>query len=277
MKKISTLLLATIISLISNELSAQWCTPNVIPYGPTTPGITEFTLNTIDRVSPDLESPTSNYELTGLSTTLQRQHAYTISIKHTVDALICPDMNLRVWIDYNINGDLDDAGETVLSLDHHAPGTYTASFTVPATATLGETRLRVTAKMSNLGGHTLPSPCNIPPDPIGYHGEIEDFTLEITETTGIDNPDENHSIMSIFPNPASQLTTLTYSLTTNEHVRLEIFNVAGQREMMIADENQMKGDYRYELPLNGLSKGLYVARLNAGDKIYLQHLLVENE
>src|ERR1041385_2942093 len=175
MKKLFTLLSACAISIFN--ASAQWCTPVVQPYGPTTPGITNFTLNDINRNSAAIENPDDGYVLTGLSTTLQRGQTYTISITHTVDFYFCPDMNLRVWLDYNDNGTLDDAGETILTTDHHAAGTYTATFTVPATAHVGVTRLRATAKMSNLGGHTPPTPCNFPLDPVGYHGEVEDYTI----------------------------------------------------------------------------------------------------
>src|SRR6185295_10830948 len=173
MKTTFTFLAMLLISLSSFRSSAQWCTPVVQPYGPTTPGITNFSMNDINRSSEAIENPDDGYVLTGLSTTLHRGQTYTISITHTVDAYICPDMNLRVWIDFNINGTLNDAGETVLTLDHHTAGMYTATFTVPATASVGTTRLRATAKMSNLGGHTPPTPCNFPFDPLGYHGEVE--------------------------------------------------------------------------------------------------------
>jgi len=110
---------------------------------------------------------------------------YTISITHTRDAVIFPDArnNIRVWIDYNNNGTLDDAGETVVSFDQQTFGTTTGSFTVPTTATLGNTRMRVTIKMSDDAGHTLPTPCDNPPDPLGYHGEFEDYTVNIIDST----------------------------------------------------------------------------------------------
>src|SRR6476661_4005211 len=142
MKNTLTILVALILVFFSKPSNAQWCTPIVTPYGPTTPGITNFTLNTINRTSAAIEDPYNGYVLTDLSTTLVRGHTYTISITHTIDQPFCPDMNLRVWIDYNVNYTLDDPGETVLTTDHHLAGTYTATFTVPLTAPLGSTRLR---------------------------------------------------------------------------------------------------------------------------------------
>jgi len=145
MEKNATVPVLSITLVLSLRENAQWCVPAVFPYGPAMPGITQFKLNTIDRTSQALESPTGSCVFTGEITTLVRGKAYSISITHTVDATYCPDVNLRVWNDFNEKGDLDDNGETVLSVDHHLPGTYATNFTVPSTAMAGTTRLSATA------------------------------------------------------------------------------------------------------------------------------------
>jgi len=279
MKKIAILILCLITFLFTNQGMSQtsWCIPSVVPYGPTTPGITEVKLNTIDRVSPDLESPNSNYELTDQSTTLTRGQSYTIFITHTIDAYICPDMNLRVWIDLNINGDLDDNGETVISMDHHAAGIYSGTFTVPLTASLGETRMRVTAKMSNLGGHTIPTPCNIPPDPIGYHGEVEDYSVIIAANTGIFDIKNDDYFMSIYPNPSTEIAQLTYSLNQNQHVKGELYNALGQRVFILFDEDQTTGNKNIPINVRNLVDGIYSIRLLVSNKIYCGQLCVMGE
>ncbi len=276
MKKISTLVFVFIISVFIEKGIAQisWCAPSVVPYGPTTPGITEVKLNTIDRVSQDLESSNSNYELTDQSTTLIRGQSYTISITHTIDASICPDMNLRVWIDLNLNGDLDDNGETLVSVDHHAAGTYTATFTIPTTSSLGETRMRVTAKMSNLGGHTLPTPCNVPPDPIGYHGEVEDYSVVIGANTGIFNASVDEQFLNVFPNPSTSSFQLSYSLKSNQHVRGELYNAIGQRLNILFDEEQPSGEENISVNTENLVSGIYLVKLLVGDKVYSEQLAV---
>jgi len=275
MKTTFTLLATFIISFCVLQVSAQWCIPVVQPYGPTTPGITHFTLNDINRTSEQIENPDDGYVLTGMSTTLHRGQTYSISITHTVDAYICPDMNLRVWIDYNINGTLDDAGETVITIDHHSAGTYTATFTVPATALVGTTRLRATAKMSNLGGHTPPTPCNFPFDPLGYHGEVEDYTVNIAAETGIDVVAPTTPALSVFPNPANESATLNYSLTENQRVKIELFNGLGQIEKVFAFEDQIAGDHQYNLELKNVEAGFYFVRLSEGVHTYSLPLIVE--
>src|SRR3954468_12723408 len=138
MKKILLLLLVNF-SIIN--VNSQWCVPTTVsPYSIDMPGITHVVINTIDRTSSDLEDyPNNNYTNTGLTTTLVRGMSYPISITYTIDPQICPDMNLRVWIDYNLNYLFTDAGETALSVNNQLPGTYTGTITIPANAPLGST------------------------------------------------------------------------------------------------------------------------------------------
>jgi len=162
---------------------AQYCLlPGRTPYSTLQPGITNFQLNTINRTSGNSESTSSVVVNTGLSTTLTAGQTYTISISHSEDTqyFVGDRNNLRVWIDYNKNFSYTNSGETVLSQDLEAPGTtYTASFTVPLSIPSGTTSLRATAKMSSDAGHTLPTPCDSPADALGYHGEMEDYTVVI--------------------------------------------------------------------------------------------------
>src|SRR5690242_4856215 len=158
---------------------AQWCTvTTAIPYSPDMPGITNVTLNTINRNSLPIENyPNNSYVNTGISTTLNAGQTYSFSITHTRDAVNFPTArnNIRVWIDFNHDFSFDDPGEMVVSLDFQTFGTSTAMITIPSSVTVGPTRMRVTAKMSSDAGHSVPTPCDNPADPLGYHGEIEDY------------------------------------------------------------------------------------------------------
>jgi len=261
MKKIYFLLLV----FISIQVKAQvYCTPAVIPYASTMPGITHFVLNTIDRTSAALEHVGSGFVTTGMSTNLMMGDTYTVSITHTVDASICPDMNIRVWIDYNHDGQLDDIGETVISTDHHAPGTYTATFTVPLTATSGNTRLRATVKMSDIGGHSLPTPCNSPPDPLGYHGEMEDYTVNLISPTGISETSSFVSSIQVFPMPAGPQSKLQFAVSDASHIAIELYNELGEKVSdLFPTEMKLPGLYEYSLAgLSGL-RGLYFLKLSS--------------
>ncbi|MCP5108940.1 MAG: PKD domain-containing protein [bacterium] len=81
----------------------------------------------------------------------------------------------KIWIDYNIDGDFEDAGEEVFS--DVSTTTVTGSFTVPAGAE-GITRMRVSMKWN-----AAPTPC----EAFSY-GEVEDYTVNISGGTPPDPP-----------------------------------------------------------------------------------------
>jgi GEVED domain/Secretion system C-terminal sorting domain/Dockerin type I domain len=82
--------------------------------------------------------------------------------------------NYSIWIDYNQDGDFDDAGELVGSnTANGATATSTGSFVIPVTALAGNTRMRVAYTNINAGTVIL-TPCNT-----GQIGEYEDYTVNI--------------------------------------------------------------------------------------------------
>ena len=268
--------LAALLCLPASGLRAQWCTFIAEPYDANMPGITHFKLNTIDRTSAALEDMNNSFINTGLSTTLVKGQTYTIAITHNIDASICPDMNIRVWIDYNQNYMLNDAGETAITTDHHAPGTYTASFTVPTTAKTGTTRLRATVKMSDNGGHTLPTSCNNPADPIGYHGEVEDYIVVITDAAGIDEAKQKADLaFNVFPNPSQGKSVISYTLVESTQVNLEVYNVLGQKIATLVNNQQGAGTYTntFDPGAQAAPGGIYIIRLSAGEQVLTQKLV----
>ena len=78
-----------------------------------------------------------------------------------------------MWIDYNRDGDFDDAGE--LAFDWLTPTSDPVSgdITIPATAQQGQTRMRVTMKYDNDTGP--PTPCET-----FTWGEVEDYSVFLT-------------------------------------------------------------------------------------------------
>lgn len=268
-------------SIFTFTVSAQVCVPTtLIPYNTNMPGITNVTCNTINRNSLDIENGTSNsYVLTGLSTTLVKGASYSISITHTEDAVTFPGArnNVRVWIDYNNNYTLDDAGETAVSLDLAASGTSTANFTVPLTASTASVRMRVTIKMSDDAGHSLPTPCDLPADPIGYHGEIEDYTVVISDVGGVVGCIPELTSFSIYPNPVVDNFFVSYNLVQQSEVLMNIYDLAGRRVYANNSLSQMAGTHtlNYSIDDLGIDKsGIYFIELNIRGNKMLRKFIV---
>ncbi|MBX2904719.1 MAG: T9SS type A sorting domain-containing protein [Taibaiella sp.] len=244
--------------------TAQYCMlPGRTPYSTDQPGITNFKLNTIDRNSANVESMSKVVVVTTDTTELERGKTYVVSLTHSRDAVIFPTArnNIRIWVDYNNNKSFDDAGETVISKDYKAYGTYVDSFTVPMTAPLGKVRLRATAKMSSDAGHSIPTSCDSPvADPIGYHGEIEDYDVRIIAppSASVLSPAGTPSAASAFPNPTNGSISLVFDKVTNEPITIDITDITGRHLGRLYEGAHNAALYNFSIEDFTSSTGVYL-------------------
>lgn len=127
--------------------------------------IGKVVFGTINNIS----TGTAGYEdFTAQSTSVTRSSAYTITITPAWTSTAYPE-GYAVFIDYNQNGVFTDSGETVWSNAASTTTPVSGSITIPATATLGNTRMRVSMKYNG-----VPTSC----EAFSY-GQVEDYTVNI--------------------------------------------------------------------------------------------------
>uniref|UniRef100_UPI003568D6B8 GEVED domain-containing protein n=1 Tax=Lutibacter sp. TaxID=1925666 RepID=UPI003568D6B8 len=145
-------------------------------------------LNTINNTSGAGTTSTGYSNFTAQSTDLSLNSNYTITITPFWTGTIY-DEAYSVWIDYNGDGDFSDAGEQVWTQSATTTTPVLGSFTIPITATLGSTRMRVSMKWNG-----IPTTCES-----FTYGEVEDYTVNIigciTNTwTGTISADWNNTL-----------------------------------------------------------------------------------
>lgn len=101
---------------------------------------------------------------------------------------------VSVWIDFNKDGDFDDTGEKVLEVGANQTTSVSSSFTVPVSASIGNTRMRVIMAYYNSSGTIQNDPCDEFQD-----GEVEDYNVFLYEGLLYTNA-------TWYPNPPSDLT-----------------------------------------------------------------------
>jgi hypothetical protein len=113
-------------------------------------------------------------DFTNISTTLTKGDNYNISITAIWTGTVYNE-GYAVWIDYNKDGDFDDAGEQVFTRSATNQSPVSGSFTIPEAAVEGATRMRVSMKYN-----AVPTACES-----FTWGEVEDYTV-IIEGSGPD-------------------------------------------------------------------------------------------
>jgi len=132
--------------------------------------ISNVTFNTINNPS----GSTTYSDFTSISTDVSTGNTYAISADITVNGSWV--QHCWVWIDWNRDCDFDDAGEGFdLGQTPGTSGTHTLSVNipVPASASLGSTRMRI-SELYNAD----PTPCTV-----STYGEAEDYTVVIQSTS----------------------------------------------------------------------------------------------
>ena len=124
---------------------------------------------TIDNVST---GGTGYTDFTSISTTITRGTTQTITITPTWTGTIF-DEGYAVFIDYNRDGDFADAGETVWTKAASKDTPVSGTFTIPASATIGNTRMRVSLKYNG-----IPTSCET-----YSYGQVEDYTVVFVADT----------------------------------------------------------------------------------------------
>ena len=201
------------------------------------------------------------YNGTGSSTTLTAGSFQTISFSAAFVSSAYTEY-FKVYIDYNQNGVFTDAGELVVNAaGSTSAATRTGSFTVPAAAKNGATRLRVV--MSDNSGTTSCGSYS--------YGETEDYTVNITggafapntSARGA-NPTGLADRYTVYPNPATSV--LNIARPTNADLEatyaVRVYDLRGTE---VAGLKLVDG----QLDVSGLRAGTYL--LNVTDATGTSH------
>jgi len=195
---------------------------------------------------------TAGYEnFTAISTNIVRGVANTITITPAWTSTVYAE-GYAVWIDYNKNGLFTDAGELVFSKAASTATPASGSITIPATATLGATRMRVSMKYN-----AIPTSC----ETLSY-GQVEDYTVNITAAFAVTAPTEVSTdgealSFNLYPNPVENV--LNVSVIDNRKIDYRIYNMIGQ-EVKSGNLEQS------EINVSNLEGGLYIFEINDGQK-----------
>ena len=138
-------------------------------------------LNTLDNNNSGEGTTSTGYSdftnSSAISTSLLNDTQYTITITPTWRSTTYSE-GYSVWIDYNQDGDFADSGEQVWSKAASQTTPVSGSFTVPAAAKDGNTRMRVSMKYN-----AIPTACES-----FEYGEVEDYTVVIGDGGTPPNP-----------------------------------------------------------------------------------------
>ena len=158
----------------------------------------------------------------------------------------------RIWVDLNMDGDFDDADETIYRANRKR-GIRREEVIIPEGYS-GISRIRIAMKMQS-------APM---PDEDGFIGEVEDYDIDLETGTFVgvddmkDEVDDTEMVMNVFPNPVSDILNISTE-TIADDASIRILNLVGQEmlwQRITSDNTRMD--------VNTFTKGIYFIILESG-------------
>jgi PKD repeat protein len=150
-----------------------------------------------------------------------------------------------IWIDYNNDGDFDDADENIF-LGNNLQGNHLGNFTVPAVVSAQSQFIRLRVVCDQLGS-PAPGPCLDP-----EYGQVEDYAVFISPS-GLN--DLINSNVNVYPNPVENFLFLDYP--KEWEVGINLFDLKGIKVLSIEKLSESKID------LSDINQGLYLLEVRA--------------
>jgi hypothetical protein len=182
---------------------------------------------------------------TTISTNATRGTTYTITITPSWTSTKRKE-GYSVWIDYNGDGDFADAGEKVWSKAASITTPVSGTLTIPTTATIGATRMRVSMKYN-----AIPTSCET-----FASGQVEDYTVNIVSAAAkIANTSKAITEIKLYPNPTTSILNVS---SVSENATFKVYNLLGQTVMNGKLSNN-------SINVSNFSAGVYILELTDND------------
>ena len=93
-------------------------------------------------------------------------------------------------------------------------------------------------------------------------GAFEYGTATTVSERALSSP-QRFDLFQNYPNPFNPTTDIVYSVPKQSRVKLEVFNILGQKVATLVDETKIAGQYSVSFGASNLSSGAYIYRLSS--------------
>lgn len=94
-----------------------------------------------------------------------------------------------------------------------------------------------------------------------------DSNGNLNTSTSIDDSSQPSSSFLVTPNPLTSVSTISYSLDKQSHVRIEVVNSIGEVISVLSDKQEEVGSYNVPINTTGLVTGTYTIRLIENNRV----------
>jgi flagellar hook assembly protein FlgD len=112
---------------------------------------------------------------------------------------------------------------------------------------------------------------------LDYDGSSNYITLtaaaNVSETVGVEEMTSTSSF-GVYPNPATSITNVNYTLASEAVVTIEVINMLGERVVSMNKGTQQAGTYNNQIDFSNLNAGIYMVNFNVDGVVSTTRLTV---
>ncbi|MBD3169533.1 MAG: T9SS type A sorting domain-containing protein [candidate division Zixibacteria bacterium] len=103
-------------------------------------------------------------------------------------------------------------------------------------------------------------------------GGFQDWKLKGGFFDEVSTTPDDYNLIGSYPNPFNVSTSISYTIPVQSDVKLDIYNVLGQRVETLVDGIQNAGEHVVAWDASAYSSGLYFYKLTAGNKTFTKRM-----
>lgn len=77
-----------------------------------------------------------------------------------------------------------------------------------------------------------------------------------------------------YPNPFNPVTTIKFAVAERSRVIIKVYNIAGEEIVTLVNEEKDRGWYEVKFGANGISSGIYLCRMQAGNYVTIKKMML---
>ena len=118
---------------------------------------------------------------------------------------------------------------------------------------------------------------NLDPRPVAGGQAFDNLTgYPVAVDHGFTSFDKNNVpdqfALKAYPNPFNPITNINFNLPEDQEVKIAVYNIMGQREMVINNSYHSAGQHNYTLNAANLASGIYFIRLQTENKVRIRKI-----
>ena len=106
------------------------------------------------------------------------------------------------------------------------------------------------------------------------NGAVVQFSTLTSVSDSKINVPSSYNLFQNYPNPFNPSTKIEFSLPSKQFVSLKVYNLLGQEVATLVNKEMALGNYTVNFSANGLSSGVYLYKLSAGNYSQTKKMLL---